>query len=215
LIAQADVWNLNSIALLLVFFVPGFITLWVYDFFTAAPRRDWSQSVLEVVAYSLLNYLALSWVSIFLNPGGLSLYSWISLIANSDAFYNTYGPVVYYAFFVLALFILPVVWVFVIIRLRASSYFHKYVNMAIPKPWDYMFGKRVPYWVILHLKDGSKIGGKFDKASDSFASSYPASEQIYLGEVWKLDENGKFVEKAQNGGLLIFGEQIYAVEFFE
>ena len=57
------------------------------------------------------------------------------------------------------------------------------------KPWDYVFSRRQAYWVIVHLRDGRKIGGRFDRKS--FASSYPADEQIYIEEVWRLDEDGR------------------------
>jgi len=41
--------------------------------------------------------------------------------------------------------------------------------------------------MIIHLKDGRRIGGRFDE--NSSASSFPAKEQIYIEEVWELDEN--------------------------
>jgi hypothetical protein len=80
--------------------------------------------------------------------------------------------------------------------------------------WDYVFGKRNPFWIIVHLKNGQKIGGFF--GDESFASSNPADEQIYLEEVWVLDDDGRFLSPAEGSrGIIIMNDEIRAVEFFE
>ena len=82
------------------------------------------------------------------------------------------------------------------------------------KPWDYVFGKHDPFWIIVHLKNGEKIGGRF--GLDSFASSNPADEQIYLQEVWTLDDKGRFLSPVKNSrGIILMNDEIRAVEFFE
>ena len=50
--------------------------------------------------------------------------------------------------------------------------------------------------MIIHLKDGRRIGGRFDE--NSSASSFPAKEQIYIEEVWELDESGKFINRLKD-----------------
>jgi hypothetical protein len=83
----------------------------------------------------------------------------------------------------------------------------------IAKPWDYIFSQGETHWVILHLKDGRRIGGKY--GTQSFASSYPAEEQIYIEELWRLDENGKFQHKIEGSkGLIISHKDFEAIEFF-
>jgi hypothetical protein len=84
----------------------------------------------------------------------------------------------------------------------------------IRKPWDYVFGKREPFWVIVHLHGGQRIGGRFDV--ESFASSDPADEQIYLEAVWVLDEQDRFLRPVDGSrGIIIMKEEIRAVELFE
>ena len=84
----------------------------------------------------------------------------------------------------------------------------------IPKPWDYVFGKRESYWIIVHFKDGKKIGGRYD--TNSFASSYPAEEQIYIEEVWNIDKEGRFKDKVDRSkGVIISKSDVSAIEFFE
>jgi hypothetical protein len=82
------------------------------------------------------------------------------------------------------------------------------------KPWDYVFGKRKPYWVIVTLKNGKRIGGRFD--SSSFASSSPAIEQIYLEKSWILNNEGGFErQKTNTAGVLIMASDIMTIEFFK
>lgn len=50
----------------------------------------------------------------------------------------------------------------------------------------------------------------------SSASSHPAEEQIYLEQVWKLDEKGKFLEPVTGSkGIIILNSEIAAVEFYD
>jgi len=37
----------------------------------------------------------------------------------------------------------------------------KHIDHPIQKPWDYVFSKKKSFWVIVHLKDGRRIGGRF------------------------------------------------------
>jgi hypothetical protein len=74
-------------------------------------------------------------------------------------------------------------------------------------------------WETLSILDNcpssewAKIGGRFD--TESFASSDPAEEQIYLQEVWILDEAGRFVSQVERSrGIIIMKSEIRAVEFF-
>ena len=47
-------------------------------------------------------------------------------------------------------------------------------------------------------------------------SHSPAAPEIYLEEVWKLDENGGFTDSRidSTAGILIMGAEIVALEFF-
>ena len=64
------------------------------------------------------------------------------------------------------------------------------------------------------MKNGTRIGGRFD--NNSFASSSPSKEQIYIEEVWNIDEDGKFIKPIERSkGFLILGEEILGLEFFQ
>ena len=67
--------------------------------------------------------------------------------------------------------------------------------------------------MIVHLRGGTRIGGRYD--ANSFVSSFPAREQIYLEEVWQLDEKMNFHKKIdKTKGMLILGEDVLMIEFF-
>ena len=58
------------------------------------------------------------------------------------------------------------------------------------------------------------IAGRYD--SVSFASSAPATEQLYLEENWVLNDDGGFERpRTATAGILILSSEIVTVEFFK
>ena len=193
-----DIWQIDRLALFLVFSIPGFVSMKVYDLLIPGERRDFSKSLLEVIGYSALN---------------LALLSWLIILIHSKGFYDRHQPL-YFGSLFLILFVFPALWPFVYRKVSSWSFVSKQIIHPIEKPWDYVFGKRQCFWVIVHLKDKRKIGGRY--STSSFASSYPAKEQIYLEEVWELGEKGNFVKPIERSkGIVILGDEIMAIELFE
>ncbi|OOL22306.1 hypothetical protein BXQ27_23310, partial [Klebsiella aerogenes] len=63
------------------------------------------------------------------------------------------------------------------------------------------------------LKDGKKIAGKY--GANSFASSAPEPEQIYLEEHWVLSNDGGLERpRVSTLGILILSKDIEHLEFF-
>jgi len=46
----------NTLSLFLIFFIPGFISLKIYDLLVPGERRDFSKSAFDAIAYSALNF---------------------------------------------------------------------------------------------------------------------------------------------------------------
>jgi len=83
-----------------------------------------------------------------------------------------------------------------------------------PTSWDFFFGKGYQCFALVHLKNGSLIGGLC--GGDSHASSHPHKQDIYLQEVWKVNEKGQFVEKIKGTmGMIVDKDYFDYVEFFE
>jgi len=193
-----DIWNVDKLTLFLVFFLPGFISMKVYDLMVPGQPRDFSKSLVEAISYSTLNFAALFWLIVLIQTGD---------------FYRRHF--ILYSLSVAVIMVgVPACWPFVFLRLSTWRPIAKHLVHPIRKPWDYVFGKRDPFWIIVHLQNGQKIGGRFDV--ESFASSDPADEQIYLEEVWILDDGGRFVSRVERSrGIIIMKDEIRAVEFFE
>jgi Family of unknown function (DUF6338) len=64
-----DIWNADKLTLFLVFFLPGFISIKVYDLTVPGERRDFSKSLLEAISYSTLNFAALFWLIAVIQSG--------------------------------------------------------------------------------------------------------------------------------------------------
>lgn len=108
---------------------------------------------------------------------------------------------------------MPILWPLFFYKLLTWKKLQKYILHPFSRAWDYVFNKREAMWVIVHLKDGNMVGGRYD--TNSFASSYPSKEQIYLEEVWELDENGGFKQSINNSKGVLIIDEILAIEFFE
>ena len=193
-----DIWNADKLALFLIFFVLGFISIKVYDLLVPGETRDFTKSLLEAVSYSTLNFAALFWL--------------IATIQTGD-FYQRHF--ILYSLSVAAIMVVvPACWPLVFLGVSAWRPIGKHIVHPIQKPWDYVFGKHEPFWILVHLKNGEKIGGRFGLGS--FASSNPADEQIYLEEIWVLDDDDRFVVPVEDSrGIIIMNNEIRAVEFFD
>jgi hypothetical protein len=174
----------NNLALLIYFVAPGFISLKVWGLLNSSPKVRLSESLLEAVIYSAFN--ALVFAGLF------------------GTLYEIY-PALAYAVVLVAF---PVLWPFVFFafpRIRAIK------NRLAPTAWDHYFNRHPNCFVLLRLKSGGLVEGFYDK--NSFASSFPEKEDLYLEEQWALDEGGVFLEKRKKSdGLLVdFSE----IEFFK
>jgi hypothetical protein len=193
-----DIWNVDKLTLFLVFFLPGFISMKVYDLMVRGEPRDVSKSVFEAISYSTLNFGALFWLIAIIQAGDV-YHKHLILYSLSVAF---------------IMVIVPACWPFAFLKLSTWRPVARHFIHPIRKPWDYVFGKRDSFWIIVHLQNDQRVGGGFDV--DSFASSDPAEEQIYLQEVWVLDVEGRFMNRVERSrGIIIMKDQIRAVEFFE
>lgn len=193
-----DIWSADKLALFLIFFLPGFISMKMYDLMVPGAPKEASKSFLEAVSYSTLNFASLFWL--------------IALIQTND-FYQKHF-ILYCLAVITIMVVVPACWPFVYLKFASWRPIARHFTNPIQKPWDYVFGKRTPYWIIVHFKNGLRVGGRFD--TKSFASSNPAGEQIYLEEVWTLDKEGRFVKKVDRSrGIIVMQDEIRAVEFFE
>lgn len=193
-----NITDFSDYFLYLVIFLPGFLSLKVYDLLVPSAPRDFSKSFFEVIAYSGLNY------AIFLWPLNWGFTSFINGKIN----------IIFYLILFVVMIVGPVSWPAIFLKLSRNSFFKQYIIDPTPKPWDHVFGKKEPSWIIVHLQNGGMIGGIYD--TKSFTSSFPIEEQIYLEEVWEVDEQKNFIKPVDRSkGIIIFNEEIASVELFQ
>ena len=170
--------------------MPGFIFIKSSTLVIASEVHDFSKKWYDAIAYGVIF-------------SGLTYIAYLIL--------NPYVHV--YIFLILGMIIFPFLSPFLIRQLRNMSFFRRYMLKPEVSAWDYVFSLPQSYWVILHLKDGRNIGGVY--STKSFTSSFPYKQDIYLEEIWGLDENEKFTDKIErSAGLWIVAEEISSIEFF-
>ena len=188
-----ELLDLERIDEIIVLIVPGFVSLKVWTLINPTARLQLSNYVLDIVVYSALNFGVLSWILVVTGDSSLSKRIVAGLVV-----------------FVVA----PTVWPLLLRAILNSRRLQGRIVNPIPLAWDHVFGKGDPYFVLVHLKDGNLIGGLY--AGDAFASSYPEVQEIYLSEVWRIDEKGRFQKKIEaTRGVLLNRDVIEYLELYD
>jgi len=190
-----NIWQIDQFILFFAFVIPGFISIKTYELLFPSSSRTSTEKLIDAIAYSSINYALLALPIIWVEK---------SSIKDDCTFW-------YYLFYIGVLFIAPILWVFIWKYLRTREFFQKNAPHPTGKPWDFVFSQRKPYWVKVVLKDGTIIGGRY--AENSFASSAPSDEQIYLEECWVLNDKGGFERKKNDSaGVIILTSEISHLE---
>lgn len=190
-----DLLELNKVLLFVAFIMPGFIAIKAYELFAVgSERRSTSEQLIDAISYSCINYVL--WLpAVYLIESGeiRNVHLWL-----------------YVLFYLLVLFVSPVAISYFWIRVRVR----RFKEHPIKKPWDYVFSSLEPHWVLVTLKSGEKIGGYY--GPESFASSSPAPEQIFLQNSWVINDDGGFDRiKDTSAGILILSSEILYLEFYK
>lgn len=192
-----DILSIDKLVLFLFFFVPGFISLKFYQILFADEKVDFSKNLYEAIGISCINF---------------SIFFWIVYYINRPEFVKIY-PVFYYIITLVIIFVTPILLTWLLSKILKTKVFQKHFVSPEKVPWDWHFSKRQSYWVIVTLKDGRRIGGKF--GLNSRASATPKLKEIYIEDIWRLDQNCKFIESIKrNKGVLITEDNILTIEFF-
>ncbi len=193
-----NIWESDKLLLFIAFVIPGFISLKVYELLNPGVQKESSKQIIDAVTYSCVNYAILFAPIVAVENGALGKES----------------PILHSLFFLVVLFLAPIIWALLWQRIRTTKYIQKAIPHPTQKPWDYVFLKGEPYWVKVILNDGTKIGGKY--SSNSFASSAPAGEQIYLEETWIVNDKGGLErKKKQTAGVIILSKDIAFIELIK
>jgi hypothetical protein len=179
--------SINNLELIILFVAPGFVSLKVWGLLNSSPRFRLSESLVEAVIYSSFNIIFFAW-----------LFDILKQI----------HPVLAY---IVILIIFPVLWPVIFYNILKIPFFK---TRLTPTSWDHFFNLKEDCFILLHLKNGLTLGGLY--TAESFASSYPEKEDLYLSELWQLDEDGRFIKPIENtGGLLVNFDEVNFIEIFK
>lgn len=183
--------------LFLAFIVPGFLSMRVYGLLLPGDEPSLKENVLEAFAFGILNFVVMYWA--------------ISLLLDQE--FTPRSRLVNYLLVVLTFLIAPMTWpVIVKIILRKLAEWNV-VLYGYRNAWDDFFLRREPCWIIVHLKDGRRLGGWY--GDNSYAGLYPNSGHLSLEQLWRLDEQNKFVEPVpQSRGIILRPDDYHFVELF-
>jgi len=193
-----DIWSLDKITLVIVFAIPGFLILKTYALLSSSGNKDTSQQILDAVAYSCINYAILAFPIILIEQSNLRHSS----------------PYCYFAIWAVFLLLVPIAITLAYWRFRKSKFAQGAFPHPVGRPWDFVFSQKKPYWAVVTLKNGRKVGGWYGEKS--FASSSPSSPEIFLEDAWLLNSDEGFERpRTMTAGILITESEISTVEFFD
>jgi hypothetical protein len=187
----------------LVFFLfavlPGFIAMQVYGLQCPQVKRDWGNSLVEVVTYSLINLtIWMFWILRLVRMPFAEL-NVVELVA----------AIVCICLISPTLLALGWYWV-------RTTYLHKTLKMDHPTPrgWDHFVKANHEFWVLFHWKNGKVSGGYFGE--NSYASTFPQDPEVYVEEMYRVDESGEFQEMVENTlGAVVRLSECERVEFLK
>jgi hypothetical protein len=191
-------FNSADILYFLAFVVPGFISMQIYAQIRPRQRTTLKDSLLEAVTFGAINlillFFAVMWIADPANFQKQPVHVWLAAIA--------------------VFLLCPLIWPWLLIRAQNILVRMGLFLSSEPTAWDHYWRGRRPCWVLVHISETRRVGGWFGK--HSYASAYPDPGHLYIEELWKLDENGGFVEKEpQSRGIILRPADYQMVEFFE
>ena len=194
-----DLMSLSDIYLILLFLVPGLIVLFVRSQFVTGASFPHSAALLPYLAISVIYYaLAFPLIDIVVaidKPLYGKVLAWFSLVFAGPA----------------------VLGLILGINIQ-KNLFRRVLQKCglnpihvIPTAWDWKFGNMTEQWVLVTLRDGTRFAGFC--GSESFMSSDPTERDIYIQQVYDVDDDDNWSLSGEKA-LLITADEVQTIEFW-
>lgn len=193
--------NFNVVFYTGIFLLPGYIIKSILDCIIPPRRHNDATFYLFCFFFSVLNCAVWSWayVLVLTKISAQSIWHWILLLLITLIGSAIFGTVIGY--------ILQKGWIMNFLSKLELKPIH-----PCPTAWDFCFSKQQSCWVIVTLMSGEMISGRY--ATKSFASSDIDKRDLYLEDVYTINEQSVWHHIDGNEGVLILGKSIKCIEFF-
>lgn len=181
--------DINNILVLASFFVPGYITLQIYN--AIKPTKE------ENSLYFLINFIVFSFINVYL----------YKLVSNIEAVKNLNSDLV-----VLIISIIMGVVIGISNPLHLLYIFFSIGDKSsLPTAWDYVFYNIDNGYLILTLSNDTKLKCLWE--NESFASNADKARDVYFEKVYYKNENDEWVENKESKEIYISKDYIKTIEF--
>ncbi len=199
-----DLSSLDAIYYLLAFVVPGFIWNSVLSIFQPRRTENTELSIIKFLTLSIYNYAVWSWL-IYL----LTFNAWLkeSQIISAVAWFTI-------------IFLSPIILGIVAGYNSQRNWVRKFLHAVglrpihvMPTAWERRFDEtNKPHWVLIALKQGQTVAGYY--GLNSYASSESSKRDIYIEQIYQVDNTGQWKIMGLGHGILINSDEIRFVEMW-
>ena len=201
---MTTIGTVDALFIVLAFVVPGFVMSFVRSQFATGRPQKGTDQVLMYLTLSAINYAVFSWLVAIL------------VVTDFPREHPFWAAFLWYVVILLGPAALGAALGIAIQRDLLRPLFAKLRLQPVhivPTAWDYQFGRlREAHWVLVRLKDGSTVAGFFGPSS--FASSDPEERDVFIEQVYRIDENEAWHRMSEGHGALVLGDEIRSVEFW-
>lgn len=196
---MTEVKSIEQLTLILGYIVPGLIILYVRAQFLTGrigPHRD------AVLSYFTLSIIYLT-----------AMNATVSLVTGSASPLQEQSR--YWLPIILAGAVIFGVAVGLNASVGATRWLLRHCGLHLPhvmdSAWDWRFSRFPPSLMTITLKDGSRVSGWCGESS--FIGSDPKDRDLYIEQVYDVDEQGNWAIKTLGKGIYIAGGEVRTIEF--
>jgi Family of unknown function (DUF6338) len=190
--------NLDKLLVFLFFVTPGFFACRVFALWHPGDKKDWGSSLTEAISYSSVIFTV--W------------FVWLMRLTRPQ--YAVEHPWEVLAAIIVVCFVSPVLLAGAAYYLRTQVLPRYGMDHPTRTGWDRFIRTHKHFFVLAQKKGGEMLGGLY--AENSFASTYPVDPELYLQQLWRVDENGRFIEPVPGSlGTVIRAADFEFIEFFQ
>ena len=170
--------SISHLLLFSAFVVPGAVPLQIYRLKVPSVEQSLKDNILEDMVFGIANFSILYFPIIYvISEGGMRS-----------------NPVASYVILMICFFSAPILWPFMLFNFIKLLEKARLIRARAKTSWDSYFGRlQRGCFIIVHMNDGTYVGGKFDVLS--YASSYPNPGHLFIEELWEVDQDGVFTGK--------------------